>query len=153
MFSLLLRAKNTLTIPRGPFVSLFCPTPSLSPLAGPRTRAGVLPSARVLCVSVCVFACTRVACMCLCVCVCMRASLFWCVCVRVYVYVSVRACVRLRVRVCVYECHVSMYIHVCVCVCVCVRACECLCLSTLSTMCSQDSNKRHCLSLTTSGFV
>jgi len=80
-------------------LSLSFVQPLLSPpFPGPRTRGVVIPSAPIMCVSACVFACARVACVCLCACVCVRASLFWCVCVRV----CLRACVpaRVRVRVC-----------------------------------------------------
>ena len=58
---------------------------------------------------------------------------------------------RLCVCVCVRDCRVPLFVHVCVCVRACVRSCECLCLSLLSTICSQESDKRHGLSLTTSG--
>jgi len=44
----------------------------------------------------------------------------------------------------------SVCVHICVCVSASVRACECLRLSLLSTICSQENDKRHGLSLTTS---
>jgi len=103
----------------------------------------------------CVCAC--VSCECLCAGVCVRARLFARVCVRVYVCESACECVYLRVRacvcmcVCVRECHVSVYMHVYGCVSACVRACECLCLSLQSTICWQESDKHHDLSLTMSG--
>ena len=133
-------------------LSLLSNLHSLPPFPGSRMRGGVIPSARVMCVSACVFACACMASsVCLCACVCVRASLFWCVCVRVYVCVSARACMRLCVCVCVCECHVSVCGHVCMCVRACVRACKYLRLSLLSTICSQESDKRHGLSLTMSG--
>ena len=139
------------------------PTPP--PFPGPRTRGGVIPSARVMCVSACVFARTSVVCVCLCACLCVRASLFWCVFVHMYVCVCVRvfvcvcacvcasACVCLHVCVYVCKCHVSVCVHICVCVSACERACECLCLPLLSTICPQESKKCHGLSLTTSGVL
>jgi len=81
-------------------LSLSSVQPPLSPpFPGPRTWGGVIPSACVMCVSACMFACARVACLCLCACVCVRASLFWCVCV----HVCLRACLpaSVRARVCV----------------------------------------------------
>jgi len=136
--------------PCPPSLSLFCPTSTVSPLTR-LTQAGRGTPLRVchvcICVRVCVCACH--------VCVCMRA----CVCVRVYfsvcacvcTCVCLRACVRVCLCVRVCECHVSVCVHVCVCVSACVRACECLCLALLSTICSQESDKRHGLSLSTSG--
>ena len=70
----------------------------------------------MLCVVLCVRACTMYVyvrpCVCVCVCACM------CLCVCVCVHVSVCVCVRMCVCVCV---------HVCVCVCVCVCMCVCVC--------------------------
>jgi len=40
--------------------------------------------------------------------------------------------------------------QVCVCVSTCVRVCKCVCLSLLFILCSQESDTRHGLSLTTS---
>ena len=65
-------------------------------------------------------------------------------------------CVCVRVCVCVLGCVRVMCVFACVRVCVrasvpaCVRA-GCLCLSLLSTICSQEPDKRHGLSLTMSG--
>jgi len=53
--------------------------------------------------------------------------------------------------VCVRECHVSVCMHVCGCVPARGRACEGVRLSLLSTICWQESNKHHGLSLTMSG--
>jgi len=75
----------------------------------------------------------------------MCVSLLACVCV----YLHVRVCVC--VRVCVREFHVSVCMHVCGCVPARGRACECVRLFLLSTICWQESNKCHSLSLTTSG--
>jgi len=104
-------------------LSLSSVQPPLSPpFPGPRTQGGLIPSARVMCVSACVFACARVVCVCLCACVCVRASLVCCV----YVYVCSRACVSARVRVRVYvrvrmpcvclhaRMRVCIYVHTCV---------------------------------------
>ena len=59
------------------------------------------------------------------------------------------ACVRLRVCVCVCQTHLPVRVPVCVSVYWC--AYECLRLALLSTICSQESDKRHGLSPTTSG--
>jgi len=100
----------------------------------------------------CVSACVRV-CACEFVLVCVRACVRMCVCVRACVCVCACVCasVCVRLRVCVCECHVSLCVHVCVCVSAGVLVCECLRLVLLSTICSQESEKRHGLSLTTSG--
>jgi len=111
-------------------LSLSSVQPPLSPpFPGPRTRGGVIPSARVMCVSACVLARARVACVCLCACVCVRASLFWCVFVHMYVCVCVRVCVCVCACLCASAC-VRVYVRIlCVCVraytrvCVCARAC------------------------------
>jgi len=139
-------------------VSLSSAQPPLSaPLPGSNTRGGVLPCVRVTCACSCMRVCACVSCEGVRVCVCVRARLFACVCVRVYVCESACVCVYLRVGacvcvcVCVRKCHVSVYMHVCGCVSACVHACECLCLSLQSTICWQESNKHHKLSLTTSG--
>jgi len=89
----------------------------------------------VICVSACLFACARVACVCLSACVCVRASLFWCLCVLV--------CLRALVCVCVRV----MCVSACVRVCACKFAWVCVHVTT----CSQESDNRHGLSLTTSG--
>ena len=106
-------------------LSLSSVQPPLSPpFPGPRTRGGVIPSARVMCVSACVLAFARMACVCLCACVCVRASLIWCVCVYVCLRacvparVSVRVCVRVRVRMPCVCLHARM--RVCIYVCACV---------------------------------
>ena len=111
-------------------LSLSFVQPPLSlPFPGPCTRGGVIPSARVMRVSACVFACAHVACVCLCACVCVRASLFWCVCEHMFVCVCVRVCVCVCACVCASAC-VRLRVRMpCVCVrahmrvCVCVRAC------------------------------
>ena len=94
---------NTLTIPHGPSLSLFCPTSTLSPLLRPM-HAGRGNPLRVchmcICVHVCV--CTRG----MCVSLCLR------VCACEFVLVCVRACVSPCTCVCERACHV----------CVCVRA-------------------------------
>ena len=105
-------------------LSLLSNPPLCPPFPGPRTRGGVIPSACVMCVSACVFACARLACVCLCACVCVRASFFWCVCVLVCLRalvparVCVRVCVRMRVRmpcVCLHaRMRVCVYVHACV---------------------------------------
>jgi len=127
--------------------------PTLSPL--PRlTHAGRVNPVRAchvcICVRVCV--CARGMCVSVCVRVCACEFVLECVCACVRVCVCVCVCLRVCVRVCVRECLVSVCIHVCVCVSTCVRVCECLCLSLLSLMCSQESDTRHGLSLTTSGI-
>jgi len=111
-----------------PFSLSLLPSPPLSaPLPRSRTRGGVLPCARVMCISACMCECACVSCECLRADVCVRARLFACVCVRVYVCKSVCVCVVLA-RVCV---HLRVCVRApmpCVCVharmrmCVCVRA-------------------------------
>jgi len=92
-----------------PFLSLSLAQPPLSsPLPGSRTRGGVLPSARVMCISACMCMCSCVSCECLRAGVCVRARLFGRVCVRVYVCESGCVCVCVLARACVR-------LHVCVC--------------------------------------
>jgi len=102
----------------------------------------------VMCVSVCVRVC---ACKFNWVCVreCVRVRACVCVCVCVCACVCASTCVRLRVCVCVRQAHVSVCVPVCVSAR--VRACECLRRPLLSTICSQESDKRHGLSPMTSG--
>jgi len=70
-----------------------------------------------------------------------------CVYVCVRVYVCVCACVHARacIRVRAHMPYVCMHSRVCVCVCVCLR------LFLLPTVCSQEPDKRHGLSLKTLG--
>ena len=89
----------------------------LPPFPGSHIKGGLIPSARVMCVSACVLACACMASVCLCACVRVRASLFWCVCVRVYVCVYASACVRVRVGM------PCVCVRACICVRACVRAC------------------------------
>jgi len=151
---------NTLTIPHGPSLSLFCPTSTLSPLPRPSHVGRVNPlRACHVCirVRVCVCACGLCGSECGCVCSCE----FVLACVRAYVRVCVRACWRVcvRVRVCVCVCASACANAVCLCACtyacVCLRACmrvsARLCPPLLSTICSQESKELHSLSLTTSG--
>jgi len=111
-----------------PSLSSFQP-PLSPPIPCPRTWGGVIPPARVMCVSACVSARARVACVCLCACVCVRASLFWCVCVHMYVCVCLRVCVCVCACVCASACVRVRVRMPCVCVrahmrvCVWVRAC------------------------------
>jgi len=114
--------RNTLTIPHGPSLSLFCPIFTLSPLPRP-THAGrgnFLQACHV-CIRVRVCVCTRGMCVCVCACVCVRVLM----CVCAYECVCVRLCLRVCVRVYVCVCHVSVCMHVCVCVSmsVCVSVC------------------------------
>ena len=104
--------RNTLNIPHGPSLSLFCPTSTLSSLPRP-THAGRGDPLRAchVCIRVRVGACASGMCVSVCVRVCTCELVL--VCVRAYVRVCVRACMRvcLRVRVCV-----------CVCACVCANS-------------------------------
>jgi len=139
-----------------------CPTstvPRLTRLthAGNSTLRVSCLSACVLCVAyvcLCACACVRACvcvrvcsgvCACVCTCVCLRAGVHVCLRLRVCACVCACACVRVRVWM-PYVC-----VRACMRMCVCVRACECLRLSLLSTTCSQESDNRHGLSLTTSG--
>ena len=109
--------RNTLTIPHGPSLSLFCPTFTLSPLPRP-THAGRGNPLRVCHVCIRVRVCVRTRGMCVSVCVLVRACEFVLVCVRVCVLgvcvrVSARACACVRLRVLMP--------------CVCLRARTCVC--------------------------
>jgi len=119
---------NTLTIPHGPSLSLFCPTSTLSLLLRP-THAGRGNPLRVchVCIRVRVCVCTRGMCVSVCVRVC--ACEFVLVCVRTCVSVCTCVCVRARhVCVCVRACVACEFawvcvrarVRVCVCMCVCV---------------------------------
>jgi len=117
--------RNTLTIPHGPSLSLFCPTSTLSPLLRPK-HAGRGNPLRVcpVCIRVHVCVCTRGMCVSVCVRVCARV----CFCVCAYLCVCVHLCLHVRVcvyvYVCVYECRVSVCTHVCVCLSMSVRVYE-----------------------------
>jgi len=157
LFSLL--CGNTLTIPNAPSLFFFWPTSTVSPFTRlMHAGRGLLLRACQVCIRVRVCVCVRGMCVSACmhvsackfVLVRVRACVRVCACV--CACVSVRSCVRLRVCVCVCGCHVSVCVQICVCVSACVRACECPCLSLLSAICCQEPEKRHGLSLTTSGF-
>ena len=101
-------------------------------------RAGVR-----VCACEFILVCVRVY---VCTCVCVRACVRVCLRVRVCVCVSASACANLN-AMCLCAC---TYARVCLHACVRVQ-CECLRLSLLFTICSQESDKRHGLSLTTMG--
>jgi len=56
---------------------------------------------------------------------------------------SACVCIRVRAYVHVHTCHVSVCVRVCMFVSACVRACGCLRFSFLSTICSQEPDKRQ----------
>ena len=99
---------NALNLQRGQLsMIVICPTSTICPLARLTHAWGVLPFARVMCVSVCMCVCACASCECLRAGVCVRARLFGRVCVRVYVCESVCVCVCVLARACVR-------LHVCV---------------------------------------
>jgi len=143
---------NTLTIPHGPSLSLFCPTSTLSLLPRP-THAGRGNPLRAchVCIRVRVCVCTRGMCVSVCVRVC--ACEFVLVCVCTCVSACVCACACACACMCAYACTNAMCLFACTyaCVCLCPCVCESVCLALLSIMCSQESDPRHGLSFTTSG--
>jgi len=135
-----------------PFSLSLLPNPLSASLPGSRTRGGVLPSARVMCISTCRCMCAWVSCECLRAGVCVRARLFGRVCVRVYVCESAcvcvcvlaRACVRLRV--CVRARMSCVCVHARMRVCASARACVWVCASFLFYLQYVNRNKCHGLS-------
>jgi len=107
---------NTLTIPHGPSLSLFCPTSTLSPLLRP-VHAGRGYPLRVchvcICMRVCV--CTRGMCV----------SVYVRVCACEFGFVCVHTCVSMCTCVCVRACHVWVCVRAYVCVRVCLGVCAC----------------------------
>jgi len=131
---------NTLTIPHGSSLSLFCPTSTLSPLTRPThaERGNPLRVCHVcirvrVCVctpGMCVSVCVRV-CACKFILVCVRTCVSaWCVCVRVclrYFGVCAYVCVCVSACMCTYACTNAMCLFTCTYACVCI--CTCVCVS------------------------